>query len=161
MKITTIFPLIMLLFLLGCSQESQKPNQDEAPQTTAEEPSEHKDGHGHAEQEEPSLSLNHGEKWKVNDDMMVHVRSGEDAINAFESADEKDYSSLASDLKENIDLLTNSCTMTGEAHDQLHVWLMPYMALVDKMATGENDTEGEQAFSEIQASFTTFNAYFQ
>ena len=59
--------------------------------------------------------------------------------------------------KENLDLLTSNCTMKGQAHDELHKWLLPYLDLVTDFS---KDKSAEQ-FAEIQNAFTTFNQYFE
>jgi hypothetical protein len=47
--------------------------------------------------------------------------------------------------------------MKGQAHDELHKWLLPYIELADDFS---KDRSVEQ-FAEIQHSFTTFNQYFE
>jgi hypothetical protein len=75
----------------------------------------------------------------------------------FNSENNKKYPLLANKLKSNIDLLTSNCTMKGEAHDELHKWLVPYIELVDKFSKEKSKNQ----FIEIQESFKIFNQYFQ
>lgn len=69
--------------------------------------------------------------------------------------------SLAEKLQSNIELLTSNCTMEGQAHDELHKWLLPYIDMVNELSAAKDDTEASKQFVNIQISFTTFNQYFQ
>jgi hypothetical protein len=89
--------------------------------------------------------------------MMEHIRNMENDIVAFTNKSDKNYTQLASKLKANLDLLTSNCTMKGQAHDELHKWLVPYIDLVDSL---EKENTDEQ-FKAIQHSFETFNQYFK
>ena len=51
--------------------------------------------------------------------------------------DFKEFHQHAENLQKNINLLTSNCTMSGEAHDELHKWLIPYMELVNKLSEAE------------------------
>ena len=89
--------------------------------------------------------------------MMAHIRNMEKDITSFDNSKPENYQVLADNLKENLDLLTSNCTMKGQAHDELHKWLLPYLDLVTDFS---KDKSAEQ-FTEIQNSFTTFNQYFE
>ena len=109
--------------------------------------------HQHSESE--PIQLNEGRKWKVDENMMLHIRNMENDVINF--GEEKDYALLAGKLKANIELLTSNCTMKGKAHDELHKWLVPYMELVDAFYKEKSAHQ----FTEIQHSFETFNQYFE
>ena len=51
--------------------------------------------------------------------------------------------------------------MKGQAHDELHKWLLPYIDLVNVFSETTNKQELVVKFKQIQASFLTFNEYFQ
>jgi hypothetical protein len=108
-----------------------------------------------------TIELNNGEKWKVDANMITHIRNMENDVISFAKVEQKDYKSLAEKLQSNIDLLTSNCTMKGKAHDELHKWLLPYIDLVKELSEAKDETEAEKQFQNIQTSFTTFNQYFQ
>ena len=108
-----------------------------------------------------AIALNNGEKWKVDDKMLVHIRNMENDINSFENASNSDYKELAKKLQSNLDLLTSNCTMQGQAHDELHKWLLPYIDLVNVFSETTNKQELQAQLKKIQASYLTFNQYFQ
>ncbi len=104
----------------------------------------------HQHEHDTAIALNNGEKWEVEAKMMGFIRSMEQDVKTY-SADDG-LEDLRSKLKENIDSLTSNCTMTGQAHDELHKWLIPYIDLVNEM---------EDDMTELNASFETFNSYFK
>ena len=111
--------------------------------------------HNHSDDE--AIQLDGDKKWKVDDNMMAHIRNMEKDVTSFDKEKPENYQVLADNLKENLDLLTSNCTMKGQAHDELHKWLLPYIDLVDNFSKGKSTEQ----FTEIQHSFTTFNQYFE
>jgi hypothetical protein len=145
LKIKIALLATISLFLFSCNTKSKE------EKTTEIKTEEHK----HSESE--TIQLNEGKKWKVDNNMILHIRNMEKDVANFSKESDTNYSLLADKLKTNIDLLTSNCTMKGEAHDELHKWLVPYIALVDSFSKEKSANQ----FTEIQHSFKTFNQYFQ
>lgn len=141
------------LLVFGCGEVTNEKIEETTEDVTHKE-------HHHAE-EVQAIGLNDGEKWKVNDEMMPFIHSIEKHINAFATAEQKDYQLLAEELKNEINLLASSCTMTGESHEELHKWLLPFMEQVNELLVIESEDEAAMKFAEIQTSLTLFNQYFQ
>jgi hypothetical protein len=116
---------------------------------------------GSSNEQNEKLQLNNGEKWKVDEKMLVYIRNMESDILDFSNTDQKDFNILTEKLQSNIDLLTSNCTMKGDAHDALHKWLLPYIEIVNTLSETINATEASTQFENIQTSFSTFNQYFQ
>lgn len=151
-KIIILIPVISL-FLFSCGNTSKEKPKEQTETVTHKE-------HQHDEESE-IIELNNGEKWKVDANMLVHIRNMENDVISFDKVEQKDYKSLGEKLQSNIDLLTSNCTMKGKAHDEMHKWLLPYIDLVKELSEAKNETEAEKQFQNIQTSFTTFNQYFQ
>ena len=151
-KIIILIPVISL-FLFSCGNTSKEKPKEQTETVTHKE-------HQHDEESE-IIELNNGEKWKVDANMLVHIRNMENDVISFDKVEQKDYKSLGEKLQSNIDLLNSNCTMKGKAHDELHKWLLPYIDLVKELSEAKNETEAEKQFQNIQTSFTTFNQYFQ
>lgn len=116
--------------------------------------------HNHDEAEE--IVLNNGEKWKVDEKMMLHIRTIEKEVASFSALNNKDYKAEAGKIQKHLDLLTANCTMTGQAHDELHKWLVPFLDMVSDLTEGTyTEEEAAKKFTAIEASFKTFNQYFQ
>ena len=137
--------------LVGCSNNSTEPVKEQT-ETVAKE--EH-----HHEGAEP-IELNNGQKWKVDDSMMIYIGRMENDIASFTKAGQKEYSSLATTLQPSIDSLTSSCTMQGKAHDELHKWLLPYIDMVKEMKNTKTEAEGSKQLQNIRHSLDTFHQYF-
>lgn len=151
-KITISFTLISL-FLFSCRNTSNEKSKQQTETVTHEE-------HQHSDDVQ-IIELNNGEKWKIEGNMITHIRNMEIDINSFANVEQKDFKSLAEKLQSNIDLLTSNCTMEGKAHDELHKWLLPYIDIVKELSEAKDETEASKQFKNIQTSFTTFNQYFQ
>ncbi len=153
MKKITISLTVISLFLFSCSNTSNEKSKQQTETVTHEE-------HQHND-EMQTIELNNGEKWKVDANMITHIRNMENDIISFSTVEQKDYKSLAEKLQSNIDLLTSNCTLKGKAHDELHKWLLPYIDLVKELSEAKDETEASKQYENIQTSFTTFNQYFQ
>lgn len=145
--------IVISLLLFSCNNTSNEKSKQQAETITHEE-------HPHSD-EMPTIELNNGEKWKVDANMITHIRNMENDIISFSNVKQKDYKSLSRKLQSNIDLLTSNCTMKGKAHDELHKWLLPYIDIVKKLSEAKNENDALKQFKNIQTSFTTFNQYFQ
>jgi len=153
MKTLIISILAISLFLFGCGNTSNEKSNEQTETAIHEEQ--------HYDDESEAIELNNGEKWKVDDNMITHIRNMENDINSFANVEQNDFKSLAIKLQSNIDLLTSNCTMKGKAHDELHKWLLPYIDMVKELSDAKDETEASKQFEKIQTSFTTFNQYFQ
>lgn len=114
----------------------------------------------HIHTEKNKIELDKGKKWKVKDEMLIHIRNMEKEVHSFASSKTKDYKSLAKNLQASIGLLTSNCTMTGKAHDELHKWLLPYIELIGNLSTSKNEEFQKKQFENIQTSFVVFNQFF-
>ena len=110
---------------------------------------------------ESSNKLNDGNKWEVNDDMKIHIIQGEDIFQAYVSEDKSDYKALANELKDQNNKLIESCSMTGQSHDELHKWLMPHLELVDKLGNSESNEEAKKHISDLKLSYQQYNLHFK
>ncbi len=138
MKVNTSFlvALILGLFLISCGTESPSG-------------------------EEGAVVASTNTKWKIDGEMMVHLRTAEQAVAGFSASEGADYAALAVELQEALELLTSNCTMTGAAHDALHVWLVPYMELVGNLGDAKDEASSEQVFGSLEAAFKEFNLSFE
>ena len=82
------------------------------------------------------VRLNDGEKWPMD----AHTRSVFAKMAAsFAEADQASLDgegrkAVGAELQGDVDLLIAGCTMTGEAHDQLHAYLLGYLPAVAALA---------------------------
>ena len=101
---------------------------------------------------------NDGEKWKVVENMSVYIRNMEKAVNEFKG---DNYPALAKTIDENIRALTENCTMEGQAHDELHKWLLPFIELSEEFDVATEKENQEKIYQEFKKMFVEYNTYFE
>ncbi len=141
--VLAVFSLFTALLFSSCGAEEET----ELQQSVEEE----------TEETHQLPSFNHGQRWKINEEMVAHI---EDAERIYEQFSGDDLDLLHDVLMESTNALIASCTMTGPAHDELHKWLHPHIDLIKSMKGG--DPEQVDTFLEkIEASFVVFHTYFE
>ncbi|MBK8404510.1 MAG: hypothetical protein IPL25_10615 [Saprospiraceae bacterium] len=153
MKTKLILLMVVGISIFSCSDKVADKSKLEDESVVKEEHSSHNDLQ--------TIELNNGEKWKVDDHMLVHIRNMEKDVQMFSTSVPKNYNLLAEKLQNNIDLLTSHCTMEGKAHDELHKWLLPYIDMVAELVDTKDETTAMKQFENIKTSFATFNQFFQ
>lgn len=108
-----------------------------------------------------NIELNDGEKWNVDDNMVVYIKSMDRLIRDSKPKSPEDYSSLGQKLMDEVNLLTSSCKMTGKAHDELHKWLLPFIDLVDALQKAKTVESGTEAHKNLKLSMEEYHRYFQ
>ncbi len=172
-KISLTILSIAVLFLFSCSEEKHDNhehaeaevhnNDDHAEHNHAE----HNDSQQIASKEEDSekLVLNHGEKWQLSESLMTVAGEMADDVSAFYHAHKttlNDYHALADKLSGGINKLVNKCELPdGEAHENLHKWLHPYMEDVAALKKVDNDADAMKQLEKIRKSFITFKMFFK
>lgn len=148
MKVSKQFISILFISLLtfsGCESSTNNTEIESKKENT----------HHHSEED---IQLNNGEKWLVEPSMLLIIRKMENEVNQF---DQQSFSQLGKQLTIDIEELTSNCTMTGQAHDELHKWLLPYIDIVDHLVQTNDQKEAKAVYQQIKQSFHTFNQYFK
>jgi hypothetical protein len=151
-KIITISALL-LLATVSCKNNNENKNEEHQHEQTEV----HKE-HDESDATEDELSLNKGEKWNVNEEMLPYILKSEQLVEDFEG---EDYNVLADELMESNNNLITSCTMDGPSHDVLHKWLHPHIELLKQLKALANQEEAEEVVEEIEDSFEVFHVYFK
>lgn len=148
-KITIFFSII---FLLSCNEAKVESNNIKTDSTQTET----------SAAVDTSIHLNKGKKWKVESKMLLFIRNMETELNKQEQFNSlEQYKNLSLVLKSNLDSLTSNCVMEGEAHDELHKWLLPYIDLTDSLNNASDLNISEQLRLTIKDTYKTFNYYFE
>jgi hypothetical protein len=93
--------------------------------------------------------------------MKPHIEQGRNILSGYVAANVEDHESLAEQLQEQNSKLIRSCTMEGQAHDELHKWLHPHMNLIQKLSKAQNAEAAEDVIGELQTSYKTYDLYFE
>jgi hypothetical protein len=127
---------------------------------TAEEHS-----HGHDNQGTstsiPSLSLNNGERWEMDD----HTRKlSKKMSKTFFSADHSTLEGLQTAgkaLDQQMQELIAGCTMTGRAHDQLHLFLSDHIPTITAMAKANEYTIARENAIRLKGQLENYQRHFK
>lgn len=138
----------LLLCLAGCGH-------------TPEDHGQHESGHaGHAFGLQ--LTLNEGEKWPVDEHTRVSAARLTELVGDSEPLlSVEDARTLAEELDEELDSLVKGCTMTGRAHEQLHVFLVALFPKVEELKTRTDVEDLRIARAEIGALLAAYEEHFE
>lgn len=146
MKTTITIALAIMSFLISCTSNKIETNTNTA---TVETENPH------------NLNLNQDEKWVVVPEMMLSIMSIENQIEGFKGNTIEEYKSHSKSISELLGELTSNCTMEGEAHDELHKWLIPFIELNDALTSSNSIEKSAEIVSNQKEEIKLFNAYFK
>lgn len=108
-----------------------------------------------------TLRLNNGEKWVVNNATQVGITKMDSIITSFKSNKENSFGELGQNLSKQTSFIIKSCDMIGEAHDQLHVLLVPMLDEISILKESENSKECKSALSELEHLVEAYFNHFK
>ncbi len=154
MKNVFISSLIVVVFLFtySCSPCSDEGNHDKTEHTEKSDKHSAEDG---------KLVLNNGKPWDTQVEMTNRVKNMTQLLNDFSDYDNVDaYKKLSTALSHEFDMIFKECTMTGEAHNQLHNFLIPVKDMLE--ALNSSDVQKcKQGYEHLKAHLSEYNTYFQ
>lgn len=101
------------------------------------------------------VTLDNGKLWVANPETTEGIKNMQKII--AERKQEATGAVLKEALENEFQMIFEKCTMTGEAHNQLHNYLVPLKMKLNQL-DGTND---EQVISEINAYLKEYSNYFQ
>lgn len=107
------------------------------------------------------LILIDGEKWIIDEGMRVSIDSIELRMEAFNGVTLSDYEALSGDLAHHTKSVISNCTMKGQAHDELHKWLIPFIDLRKELIGITAVEDGVIIATELNNELNIFNTYFK
>ena len=108
-----------------------------------------------------TLKLNSGEKWIANNETQVGIVKMDSIIKGFKVEGNNNYLKLGKDLSKQTTYIIRSCNMTGEAHDQLHVVLVPMLDEISILKESENTEESKPALGELELLIKAYYSHFE
>lgn len=147
---------IGLLAACGGSEESSEPTTTEDSVAVVEEQPEET-----IEKNPYGLSLNEGEPWEANQETTEGIAAIETIIvQTTYPEDTAAFTILEGELRKEYKLIFKRCTMKGEAHNQLHSYLMPLSEKMGRLAKGEY-ADRELAYQEVLEHLELYSIYFK
>ncbi len=153
-----MIPLLSLIILsAGCGGNvKQNTEQNNSAMDTLQQ-KHAENSTGENEEAAGNVTLNNGAKWQANAETTAGISNMLSLINAHLNNENSDLKTLAQNLEKEFTDILQKCTMTGEAHNQLHNFLLP---LKDKIELLKQNQKIE-AVNDIQSYLNTYNTYFQ
>ena len=108
-----------------------------------------------------TLKLNNGEKWVANNETQFGIIKMDSIITAFKADSNEDYTSLGKAISKQTSFIIKSCNMTGEAHDQLHVVLVPMLDEISILKESTNAEESKSALNELEDLMEGYFSHFR
>ncbi len=151
MKLSIIIILSLLLFSCKKSEE-KKPTLLIEQEISSEETHESIDG---------IVTLNNGELWQANPETTQGILKMKERMNSFNDFEKKEaYVILKEGLETDFIELFQKCTMKGEAHNQLHNYLFPFIDLFDDLESSDLET-CKKNFKELNIHLDDYYSYFE
>ncbi len=114
-------------------------------------------GNGHGKVE--PVQLNDGKKWKANPETSLGIRNMIKLVDAFPAEPGlADFHGLKEGVEKEFNFIFQECNMTGEAHNQLHNYLLPMTDLFKKIGSDDAAVckEGVATLKPHLVSYSTF-----
>lgn len=137
---------LLLLSLAACKQNTKEPEKTEEVTTEAAAEAVH---------ESKEVTLDNGKLWVANPETTEGIKNMQKII--AERKQEATGAVLKEALENEFQMIFEKCTMTGEAHNQLHNYLVPLKMKLNQL-DGTND---DAVISEIDAYLKEYSNYFQ
>jgi len=131
MKLTGIFIGLLTLLLISCSEQNHESHQQENLH------SEHSPLVSEVSSDTlKNMALNHDQKWVMDDHTRAIFIEMAASFSSFDHSamDNDGLKKVGVNLQTDIDTLIQGCTMTEEAHDQLHIFLTGYIPAVTALS---------------------------
>lgn len=142
-KINVLTVLLLILTFMACQKkEAQKTNSTSTEKIATES-------------QIPSVSLNNGQLWEANPETTSGIKTLHTLILA--SKPEESAAVLQEKLNAEFAIIFKKCTMTGEAHDQLHNYLLPLKHRINAI----EDTNKGDLKKEIATYLEQYGSYFK
>lgn len=113
----------------------------------------HQHSHQHGEAEAAYVQLDNGKKWQANLETTQGIRNMQSLLGGATD----NTAELSAQLENEFNLIFKNCTMTGEAHEQLHNYLLPMKDQLKQLKDSNTKAQRE----EIQAYLKTYDNYFE
>ena len=121
-----------------------------------------------------AVQLNNGELWEANIETTQGIQQMQKLIKEHElqnkmegimteaSNSEKieNYHSINNELKKEFNLIIKSCSMDGEAHEQLHNYIKPMLGMFATI-DGDNIELIERDYEALKAQLGAYSSYFR
>lgn len=107
------------------------------------------------------LSLNHGQPWEMDEHTRIMSKKMRDTFFAGDHGSLEGLTSMGTELEHQMQDLVKGCTMTGQAHDQLHVFLNSHIPTINALAKAENYDAARENAIRLKGQLETYQQHFK
>ncbi|QHI36933.1 hypothetical protein IMCC3317_23030 [Kordia antarctica] len=154
---------LSLLALIGCKDNTQQENKttaiEESVNAATEQNINEVSVYSNTWTEE--IKMNNGAKWQANAETNEGVKNMQNSIKIQKTSTLKEYQKLAEQLNKDISYVIKKCSMKGDSHNNLHVWLLPLMEKIEALSEAKTVEEASKLKHSIEENINGYNTYFQ
>lgn len=162
MKKSVLIYGIAMSFLIACQSNAEHHDGHNTEVATEA------DNHDHAADEHAAhaanaavVQLDNGQKWPANLETTEGIEKMSGMLAALPAdAQSADYLALKTKLESEFATILQKCTMTGEAHNQLHNYLLPMKDLIGELESNAIE-EQQEVVVQLNAYLNDYDLYFQ
>jgi hypothetical protein len=109
-----------------------------------------------------SVQTDNGKRWIANPETTAGIANMQTILSKYEgkTLEPKTQAKYKNELENEFQNIFKQCTMKGEAHNQLHNFLLPMKAMFESIES-ENPEEAEEAANELKQHLSTYKNYFE
>lgn len=100
-------------------------------------------------------------KWPANKETNEGVKNMLSSIETSKANTLEDHKNLAKQLSNHKNYIIKNCTMKGDPHDNLHIWLLPLMAKIEALSEAKTIEDASKLKHSIEENINSYNNYFQ
>ena len=149
-KIKFMKPLIFILTLFALVSCSESKKQDTVVKNSKYSNSWIKE-----------MKFNNGLKWKANIETNEGVLRMQKSIETQPTNTLVEYYQLAEKLNKDKNYVIKYCSMKGEPHENLHVWLMPLIAKIKALSEVKSIKDASKLKQSIKENINAYSNYFE
>jgi len=144
--------IIVLFILISCKNTSEEKKETKVETETEEII--------HSS-ETDEVVLDNGKLWEANEDTTIGIQKMQSRLNSFtETENVETYQTLKERLETDFTELFQKCTMKGEAHNQLHNYLLPMIDLFEGIGSSEIAT-CKKSFKDLNSHLERYTSFFK
>lgn len=151
---------LLVLALVACGGAPEPTAHDHADHVAHEAPpapaAHAADGEAHA-----GLALDAGKKWLMDEHTRATFAEIRTLVTGAEVATTADAATLAGALDGKLGTLIAGCTMSGAAHDQLHVFLTDFMPAVKALGESPEIEQARERLAGLRRQVEQYDAHFE
>ncbi len=149
-KIKTMKPIIftLILFALVSCKESKKQENIDTENL-------------YANTWVKEIKLDTDAKWQANSETNEGVQKMKNSIKEQKTNTLSEYHQLAQKLNNDKNYVIKNCTMKGDSHDNLHIWLLPLLAKINILSEVKTIKEALKIKESIKDHINKYEDYFE